>query len=391
MNNLSKRVQRIKPSATLAISAKAKALIKEGKDIISLTAGEPDFDTPEFIQQAGIQAITEGKTRYTPVSGIPELKQAIVDKLANENDLVYSPEQILVSCGAKHSLYNICQAVLDQEDEAIIPAPYWVSYPDMVKLAGATPVILQASADQNFKITADALKRIITAQTKLLFLNSPSNPTGAVYTKAELRALGDVLLEHPKILIITDDIYEHLLWSEEPFSNILMACPELKERVLVVNGVSKSYAMTGWRIGYTAGNIDIINAMNKIQSQSTSNPCSIAQSAAYAALTGPQDCIATMVNAFKKRHDLMLAGLNAIDGIDCLPAFGTFYLFPNVADLIKTLGLNNDIALCEYLLNKAGLAVVPGFAFGAPNHIRLSFATSEDIIQEGLDRLSQTL
>jgi aspartate aminotransferase len=321
---LSQRVQAVKPSPTLAITARAAELRAAGKDVIGLGAGEPDFDTPEHIKEAAIQAIHEGKTKYTPVDGTAELKQAVIDKFRRDNGHDYAAEQILVSCGGKQSFYNLAQALLDPGEEVIIPAPYWVSYPDMTILAGGIPVYIRAGAAQQFKITPEQLAAAITDKTRLLVLNSPSNPTGMAYTRAELEALGEVLRQYPNILVATDDMYEHILWSDEPFCNILMACPDLYDQTMVLNGVSKAYSMTGWRIGYAGGPADIIKSMKKIQSQSTSNPTSISQAAAVAALNGPQDAIGTMLKAFRERHDYVVERLNGMNGIDCLPTDGTF-------------------------------------------------------------------
>jgi aspartate aminotransferase len=389
---LSGRVNRIKPSPTLAVDARAKELKAQGKDVISLGAGEPDFDTPEHVKEAAIRAIRDGFTKYTAVDGTPGLKQAVIAKFKRDNRLDYTPEEILVSVGGKQSFFNLAQALLDNGDEVIIPAPYWVSYPDMVLLADASPVIISAGIDQAFKIRPEQLDRTITRNTRLLVINSPSNPTGAVYTRAELAALGEVLRKHPHVLIATDDMYEHILWSDEPFCNILNVCPDLKERTIVLNGVSKVYAMTGWRIGYAAGPKSLIAAMKKIQSQSTSNPTSIAQVAAEAALKGDQGCIAPMVHAFKERHDRVVSRLNKIRGVRCLPSQGTFYAFPDFSKAIAaTAGVSNDVEMAEYILNKGEVALVPGSAFGAEGHLRLSYATSKDMLEKALDRIGQLL
>lgn len=393
IKELAGRVQRIKPSPTLAVSARADELKKAGKDIISLSVGEPDFDTPEFIKAAAIKAIQDGFTKYTAVDGTSGLKQAVINKFARDNQLNYTPDQILVSCGAKHSLYNLFAALLNPGDEIIIPAPYWVSYPDMAKLVDAEPVIIKADYDQQFKITPAQLEAAITPKTRLVVFNSPSNPTGVAYTKEELKALGKVLLAYPNVAIVSDDIYEHTLWNkDEPFANIVMACPELYDRTIVINGVSKAYAMTGWRIGYAAGPAKVIGAMKKIQSQSTSNPTSIAQVAAEAALNGDQTCITTMIKAYKERHDFILAELQKMPGVKCLPCDGTFYSFPNVEEVIKNSpNISNDLELAEYLLNVAEIAVVPGSAFGAPGYLRLSYATSMENIKEAMKRMSAAL
>lgn len=388
---LANRVQRIKPSPTLAVTARAAELRAAGKDIIGLGAGEPDFDTPEHIKAAAIKAINEGQTKYTAVDGTVELKQAIVSKFKRENGLEYDAGQVLVSVGAKHSLMNLFNAVVDEGDEVIIPAPYWVSYVDMALLNGGEPIILQAGQDQQFKITPEQLEGAISDKTKLVVLNSPSNPTGVAYTKAELAALGEVLLRHPHVLIVTDDIYEHILWADEPFCNIVMACPELKDRTVVINGVSKGYSMTGWRIGYAAGPTPLIAAMKKLQSQTTSNPTSFAQVGATAALTGDQSVIAPMLKAFKERHDYVVERLNGMRGVSAIAADGTFYSFPNVVEAMQNLGTEDDVAFCEQLLQEAGVAVVPGSAFGLPGHIRISYATSMDNLVKAMDRLEKAL
>ncbi len=389
---LSNRVQRIKPSPTLSVTARVAELRAAGRDIIGLGAGEPDFDTPDHIKAAGIEAIRSGFTRYTAVDGTPELKRAIIAKFSRDNGLEYIPEQILVSCGGKQSFFNLAQALLNPGDEVIIPAPYWVSYPDMVLLADGEPVIIPAGVETGFKITPDQLAATITPKTRLFVINSPSNPTGVAYTRAELAALGEVLKQHPQVLIATDDMYEHILWSAEPFSNILMACPDLNARTIVLNGVSKVYAMTGWRIGYAGGPAGLIKAMKKVQSQSTSNPTSISQVAAQAALDGDQACIQPMLKAFRERHDFVVAALNDIPDVHCLPADGTFYCFPQVQAVIDRLdGIADDIELAEHLLDKAGVALVPGSAFGAPGYIRLSFATGMDTLGTALERLSTAL
>ncbi|EXJ16004.1 pyridoxal phosphate-dependent aminotransferase [Imhoffiella purpurea] len=389
---LAARVQAVKPSATLAITARAKELRAEGKDVIGLGAGEPDFDTPDHIKAAAIEAIQNGFTKYTAVDGTTELKRAIIDKFRRENGLDFGQDQILVSCGGKQSFFNLAQALLDPGDEVVIPAPFWVSYPDMALLAGGLPVLIHAGADQAFKITPAQLKGAINDKTRLVVINSPSNPTGMAYSRAELEALGEVLREHPRVVIATDDMYEHIRWSDEPFVNILNACPDLAPRTLVLNGVSKAYSMTGWRIGYAGGPAEIIKAMKKVQSQSTSNPTSISQVAAQAALEGPQDCIAIMLKSFKERHDLVVERLNQIPGIDCIPTDGTFYVFPKVQGLIDKLdGIKNDLELAEYLIEKAGVALVPGSAFGLAGHVRISIATSRENLEQALDRIAKAV
>jgi aspartate aminotransferase len=326
------------------------------------------------------------------VDGTAGLKQAIIAKFKRDNGLDYAPNQILVSCGGKQSFYNLAQAVLDPGDEVVIPAPYWVSYPDMSILAGGVPVFATGTAEQNFKIKGSQLAAAITEKTKLVVINSPSNPTGIAYSANELAELGQVLLQHPRILIATDDMYEHIRWSDQPFVNILNACPLLADRTLVLNGVSKAYSMTGWRIGYAGGPEHVIKAMKKIQSQSTSNPTSISQVAAQAALEGPQDCIQEMLVAFKERHDYVLERLNRIPGVECLPSDGTFYLFPSVRKALERVeGISNDVEFSEYLIEHAGVALVPGSAFGLAGHVRLSIATSMDNLRNALDRLERVL
>ncbi|NVK20937.1 MAG: pyridoxal phosphate-dependent aminotransferase [Kangiellaceae bacterium] len=386
---LSDRVQLVKPSPTLAVAAKAKELKAQGRNIVGLGTGEPDFDTPQHIKDAAIEAIQAGATKYTPVDGTVELKEAIIEKFKRDNGLDYELNQILVSCGGKQSFYNLCQALLNDGDEVIIPAPYWVSYPDMAILAGGKPVIIETSIDQHLKITPQQLENAITDKTRLFVINSPSNPTGVAYTKAELKALGDVLLKYPDVLIATDDMYEHILWSDEPFANILNASPELYDRTIVLNGVSKAYAMTGWRIGYAGGPANLIGAMKKVQSQSTSNPAAPSQAAATSALAGDQSCIKPMLVEFKKRHDYLVEALNAIDGVTCLPSDGTFYAFPNVQGMIDKHGCKSDLDLAELLIERVDLALVPGSAFGAPGHMRLSYAASMDTLKEAINRLQK--
>jgi aspartate aminotransferase len=387
---LAKRVQLIKPSPTLTVTARAAALKAAGKDIIGLGAGEPDFDTPDYIKQAAIKAIQDGFTKYTAVDGTPGLKKAIVNKFRRENGLEYTSDQILVSAGGKQSFYNLAQALLNAGDEVIIPAPYWVSYPDMVLLAEAEPVIIHAGIEQRFKITPRQLEAAITPKTRLLVMNSPSNPTGAIYSHDELAALGVVLRDHPQVLIVSDDIYEHILLSDAPFCNILNACPDLYDRAVVINGVSKSFSMTGWRIGYAAGPKPLIEAMKNIQSQSTSNPASISQAAAQMALEGDQSFMKDWVRQFKERHEFVVKELNRIKGVQCLPSPGAFYSFPKMQGVIDELpGIKDDVALAEYLLNETGVALVPGSAFGAPGYMRLSFATSMENLREALARMKK--
>lgn len=391
---LADRVGRIKPSPTLAVTAKAAALRAEGKDILSFGAGEPDFDTPDHIKQAAIEAIEGGFTKYTPVGGIDELKKAIIEKLRNDNGLSYEMSQVVVSCGAKHTIYNLAQALFDKGDEVIIPAPYWVSYPDIVLLADATPVILETEETDQFKVTPDALEKAITGKTRAVILNSPSNPTGAAYTDEELKALADVIKKHP-ITVISDDIYEKIVYDGYRFSNVVTVDEEMMSRAVVVNGVSKSHSMTGWRIGYAAGPQEIIAAVAKIQSQNTSNPTSISQKAAVAALTGAQSATEAMVEEFKKRRNYIVAALNDMPGVRCTEPQGAFYVFPNVSSLYgKSYGehlVKDSNSFASYLLDVAGIAVVPGIAFGTDRYIRLSYATSMAQIEEGLQRMAQAV
>ena len=388
----SKRVQKVKPSPTLAVTALAQQLKSQGRNVIGLAAGEPDFDTPEHVKQAAIKAIQNGFTKYTAVDGIASLKQAIINKFGRDNGLSFSADQILVSCGGKQSFYNLVQALLNPGDEVIIPAPYWVSYPDMVMLADGIPVFIQGDQSQDFKITADQLREAITPQTRLFVINSPSNPSGKAYTHDELLSLAEVLLEHPQIVVATDDMYEHILWTKEGFSNILNVCPELYDRTIVLNGVSKAYSMTGWRIGYAGGPVELIKAMKKIQSQSTSNPTSISQVAAQAALEGDQSCVREMVTAFKQRHDYVVETLNDINGVECLPSDGTFYSFPCFRHAIESMeGVDNDVQLAEKLLEEAEVALVPGSAFGLEGHLRLSFATDMGSLETALSRIKALL
>jgi aspartate aminotransferase len=394
---LSARVQAIKESPTLAITAKAAKYKAEGRPIIGLAAGEPDFDTPQHIKDAAIAAINAGHTKYTPVSGIPALKQAIVNKFKTENGFDYAVNEVIVGVGGKQTIFNLCLAVLNKGDEVIVPAPYWVSYADIAMVAEAVPVIIDCGIEQGFKLLPAQLAAAITPKTKLVMLNSPSNPTGAVYSLAELQALAEVLLKHPHVLIATDDMYEHVNLTGEKFHNILNAAPALKERCIVLNGVSKAYSMTGWRIGYAAGPAYIIKAMEILQSQSTSNATSISQHAAVAALSGSQDCIKPMVTAFIARHKYVVDRFNAMPGLSCLMAGGAFYAFPDARAAIATLHKSGkinaatDMALAEYLLEKFDVAVVPGSAFGAEGYFRISFATSMENLQVALDRIENAL
>ncbi len=389
--SLSKRVQKVKPSPTLAMTARAAKLKAEGKDIIGLAAGEPDFDTPAHIAEAGIEAIRKGLTRYTAVDGTTELKDAIIGKFKRDNGLVYERNQILVSSGAKQTCFNVCAALLDPGDECLIPAPYWVSYPDMALLADATPVIVDGGADQGYKITPAQLAAAITPRTKLFILNSPSNPTGAAYTGAELKALGAVLAQHSQVVVASDEMYEHIYWAPEPLLSFAQANPQLYDRTVTINGVSKAYAMTGWRIGYCGGPKEIVAAMATVQGQSTSNASSISQRAATVALNGDQSCVADMNKAFKARHDFVVAALNAIPGIRCAPGAGTFYAFADVSGAMRSLGIKDDNAFAEYLLTDAGVAVVPGSGFGAPAHMRISFACSMKTLEDAVTRIERAL
>ena len=396
-NVLSARVLSIKESPTLAITAKAARYKAEGRPIIGLAAGEPDFDTPQHIKDAAKAAIDAGYTKYTPVSGIPALKKAIVSKFKNENGFDYALNEVIVGVGGKQTIFNLCLAVLNAGDEVIIPAPYWVSYADIAMVAEAKPVVLECGIEQGFKLLPAQLEAAITPKTKLVMFNSPSNPTGAVYSLEELKALGEVLLKHPHVLVATDDMYEHVNLSGQPFHNILNATPELKERCIVLNGVSKAYSMTGWRIGYAAGPAYIIKAIEILQSQSTSNPTSISQYAAEAALSGSQDCIKPMVTAFRERHEYVVNRFNAMPGLSCLMAGGAFYAFPDARQAIANLHQagkikeTTDMAFAEYLLEQHNVAVVPGSAFGAEGYFRISFATSMDNLREALDRIEKAL
>jgi len=383
----SNRIQKVKPSPTLAVTALAQQLRAQGRDVIGLAAGEPDFSTPDHVKQAAIEAINNNQTKYTAVDGMPSLKQAIINKFSKDNGLNYTSEQVLVSCGGKQSFFNLAQALLNPGDEVIIPAPYWVSYPDMVLLADGEPVIVQGTQAQGFKITAEQLRSALTDKTRLFVINSPSNPSGKSYSMDELKALGEVLKDFPNVLIATDDMYEKILWTDEPFCNIVNACPELYDRTIVLNGVSKAYAMTGWRIGYAAGPADLIKNMKKVQSQSTSNPTSISQVAAQAALEGDQSRLAEMNTAFKERHDFVLKEFNSIQGVDCIASDGTFYIFPDFTQVMKNMGIEDDVKLAERILEEAEVALVPGSAFGSPGHMRISFATDMGSLQKALERI----
>ncbi|MDR1122832.1 MAG: pyridoxal phosphate-dependent aminotransferase [Endomicrobium sp.] len=391
---ISKRAQSIKPSSTLIIDAKAKTLKEQGIDIINFGVGEPDFDTPQSIKNAAINAINSGFTKYCPVSGTLEIKNAIIKKLKRDNNLVYAPEQVMISNGAKHSLYNLFQSIINDGDEVIVPAPYWVSYPDMIVLAGGDPIIVQTTDKTNFKATPKAIEKVLTKKTKAIIINSPSNPTGITYSQEELSAIADVCIKH-KIFIISDDIYEKLVYDNFNFTSIAQVSNQAKELTIIINGVSKAYAMTGWRIGYASGPKDIISAMSKIQSQSTSSACSISIKAAVEALNGSQKCVKNMKKEFKKRRDYIITRLSSIKGVTCRKPEGAFYVFPNIKELLgKTFDgktINTDLEFADYLLNCAKVAVVPGMAFGAEGYIRLSYATSIENIKLGMDRFETAL
>lgn len=394
MMKLASRISTIKPSPTLAITAKANALKAEGRDVISFGAGEPDFDTPDHIKMAAVKAIEEGFTKYTPVDGIVELKDAIISKLLRDNQLTYDRSEIVVSCGAKHTLYNMTQVLFQEGDEVVIPSPYWVSYLDMVLLSGAKPVIIKTTEEQGFKILPEQLKAAITIDTKAIIMNSPANPTGAVYTARELAALAEVV-SGKEMLVISDDIYEKIIYDDRPFTNIASLSKELRNRTIVVNGVSKAYSMTGWRIGYAAGPEEIIKAMTKLQSQNTSNPASISQRAAVEALNGNQESVKVMVEEFRRRRNVIVEKLNAIPGVTCALPHGAFYVFPDVSSLFgRSYGgqvISNSSDFAAYLLDRANVAVIPGVDFGDDNHIRLSYATSLQHIEEGLKRINSAV
>ena len=394
MTSLSQSIQRIQPSATMAMSGRVAELRAEGVDVIGLSAGEPDFDTPDFVKEAAIKAIRDGETNYTPVDGTMALKQAVAAKFKRDNDLEYTPKQVSVNSGGKQSLFNALVATLDPGEEVIIPAPYWVSYPDIVNFAGGTPVIVSAGAEQDYKITPEQLEAAITPQTRWLILNSPSNPSGAAYSGEELKALGEVILPHQDMMVMTDDMYEHVWYADFPFTTIAQVCPELYDRVLTVNGCSKAYAMTGWRIGYAGGPEWLIAGMRKLQSQSTSNPCSISQAAAVAALNGPQDFLAERNAAFLKRRDLVVSMINDTPGLSCPTPEGAFYVYPDASELMgkTTPGgkvIDSDEALIGYFLDDAKVAAVHGGAFGLSPAFRISYATSDDILKEACTRIQK--
>ncbi|MDQ6952729.1 MAG: pyridoxal phosphate-dependent aminotransferase [Mariprofundaceae bacterium] len=393
---LSNRVQRVKPSATLAITAKAAELRASGRNIISLSVGEPDFDTPQAACEAGIEAIRSGFTRYTAVPGIPELRQEVAAKFKRDNDLDYAPENILVSTGGKQCIFNLLMAMIDAGDEVIIPAPYWVSYPDMVLLAEGKPVIVACLSNTDFKLTAAELEAAITPKTKLLFLNSPSNPTGMAYSWDDLAALGEVLRKHPHVAVATDDMYEKIIFDGKKFVTFAQVNPDLKERTITFNGVSKAYCMTGWRIGFCAASVQLIKAMSKIQGQSTSNPSSIAQKAALAALQGSTGALDQMVETYAKRRTWLVKALNDMDGVDCLMPDGAFYVFPSISGWLgKTtsdgLVLEDDVMVCEWLLDVAGVALVPGTAFGSAGQVRFSYAVAQETLEDAINRIADAV
>ena len=379
------------PSATSAVLGLAAELREAGRPVISLGAGEPDFDTPDHIKDAAIQAIRDGETKYTAIDGTSQLKAAIQRKFERDNQLTYAPEQILVSAGAKHTLFNACMGILGPGDEAIIPAPYWVSYPDMVRVAEGTPVVIDTGIEDGFKVTPEKLESAITDKSRILFLNSPSNPTGSCYTREELAALGEVLLRYPNIVVLADDIYEHIHWADAPFCSIATACPDLYDQVVTINGVSKCYAMTGWRVGYAGGPPEVIKAMKTIQSQITSNPCSISQVAAAAALDGDQGCMTPMLEAYKQRSDYVVGALNEIPGFECREGEGAFYAFPRVAGAMAAKGMETDADLVKLVLESSDVVMVPGTPFGAPGYVRISFACSLEELQDAIGRIRRAL
>jgi aspartate aminotransferase len=384
-------MSRVMPSATSAVLGLAAELREAGRDVISLGAGEPDFDTPDHIKLAAVEAIEAGATKYTAIDGTSQLKASIQRKFERDNGLSYAPEQILVSCGAKHTLFNACMGILSPGDEAIIPAPYWVSYPDMVRVAEGTPVVAETGIESDFKMTPGQLDAAITDRTRVMFLNSPSNPTGSCYSRTELQALGEVLKSRPQIVVLADEIYEHIHWADSPFCSIATACPDLIDQVVTINGVSKCYAMTGWRIGYAGGPKEVITAMKTIQSQITSNPCSISQVAAAAALDGDQSCIGQMVDAYKARSDYIVKALNQIPGFECREGEGAFYAFPRVTGAMRANGLKDDAGLVKLLLNEADVVTVPGTPFGAPGYVRISFACSIAELEAAVSRIKAAL
>ena len=388
---LSDRVQRVKPSATIAVSSLAREMRAAGRDVLSLSAGEPDFNTPRHVRAAAVEAMESGDTRYTAADGTPALKNAICNKFRRDNGLAFEPGQISVGAGAKQVLYNICAAVLNPGDEAIVLAPYWVSYPDIVKLCDGKPVVVSAGLDAGYKVTPQQVEAAITERTRLIFFNTPNNPTGVSFSRSELEALGEMLAAHEQILAVSDDIYEHIYWGDEPWLTPAQVWTGMQDRIVTVNGVSKAFAMTGWRIGYAAANVDLVNAMRKLCSQSTSNPCSISQAAAAAALEGDQSILATMRDAFKERYEYMYEAVNALPGMRCAPAQGAFYVFADAREAIRASGLENDTQLAEKILSEAEVALVPGAAFGAEGHLRFSFACGMDDLKEAMRRIGEFL
>ena len=391
MTFISSRLDRIAPSPTMAVTARARQLKAEGRDVIGLGAGEPDFDTPDHVKEAAAKAMKDGCTKYTDVPGTIELREAVCAKFERENGLIYTPDQIQVACGGKQNIYNAIMASVEEGDEVIIPAPYWVSYPDMVLLADATPVFIETHQKNNFEVDIGTLKSAISEKTKLIILNSPSNPTGITYSKDEYYAIGEVLTEHPGILIATDDMYEHIYWGDEPITSFAAVCPDLFDRTITINGVSKSYAMTGWRIGYCGANVHVVKGMKKVQGQSTSNPSSVSQAAALAALNGSSEAVEQMVVEYKKRHDYMCEALNDIDGFKTSPGTGAFYLFPEISQVLDHKGFSDDVEFSSFLIDQANVAVIPGSAFGAKGYIRISYATNIELLKESVTRIKNSL
>ncbi len=388
---LSERVQRVKPSATIAVSTLAREMRAAGRDVLSLSAGEPDFDTPEHVRAAAVEAMEAGDTRYTAADGTPALKNAICRKFERDNGLAYKPSQVSVGAGAKQVLYNVCAATLNPGDEAIALAPYWVSYPDIVKLCDGTPVVVSAGLEAGYKVTPEQIDEAITDRTRLLFFNTPNNPTGVSFTRSELEALGEVVAAHEQVVVVSDDIYEHIYWGDGPWLTPAQVWTDLQDRIVTVNGVSKAYAMTGWRIGYAGANVELVNAMRKLCSQSTSNPCSVSQAAAVAALEGDQSVLTVMRDAFKERYEYMYEAVNALPGMRCAPTQGAFYVFADAREAIQAKGLDNDTQMAELILSEAEVALVPGAAFGAEGHLRFSFACSMDDLKEAMRRLRRLL
>ncbi len=388
---LSERIKRVKPSATIAVSTLAREMRAAGRDVLSLSAGEPDFNTPENVCAAAVEAMEAGDTRYTAADGTPALKQAICDKFERDNALQFEPAQISVGAGAKQVLYNVCATLLNPGDEAIVLAPYWVSYPDIVKLCDGTPVVVSAGLEAGYKVTPEQIEDAITERTRLIFFNTPNNPTGVSFSHSELKALGEVVAAHERVVAVSDDIYEHIYWGDGPWLTPAQVWPDIQDRIVTINGVSKAYAMTGWRIGYAGANVDLVNGMRKLCSQSTSNPCSISQAAAAAALGGDQSVLTMMRNAFKERYDYMYEAVNALPGMRCAPGQGAFYVFADAREAIHAKGLSNDTEMAELILSEAEVALVPGAAFGAEGHLRFSFACGMDDLTEAMRRIGQLL